>query len=616
MPPEPTQESTPITSSTPVPKKLLSREQLLMGLVTLSLVGNIALALLYSLELKNDAPLQEMPELPAVYIPEETLFEEEAGVIQEMPGSNTVTVSRELTPDPRDYSMYYKNIITQAGVTWLAAPVSLGDLQLLESVDGLFQFTYYQIGSRDNEQIVFVQTPCEGMCEADHLVLIVDANNKATVLKKNSSSDVDPESEWSVVRLAPGVLVDSEYQLDALLPEEKITASNTLPTIIRFNWSQSIQSISIFSESYFNANQDNSPFRNVEFITDTDWGPLFSSYSASEVGTADYIYAIRLPGGLYAAYDEAKLDFVTDDRVPQITWTDGGKNTDPYRGDRLTGCGGGGPEVLLEQLTAPAIELVGTTITGDKVYNVVNENNPLIQRVFEMTDGTVYEYDTTTGLSKTTKITPAEFITKKGVLIVENLGRQLVFTNSKYGPQAECGKPVIYLYPEATTTISVKVDALITKSEPVYDNGWTATAYPNGTLQVGNGTYTSLFWDGYGNGTYPVIKEGFVVRTEDFIATASKHLRFIGFTEFEISEFAKFWSDHLPAERYTRFSWLQTVEMERLAKLTISPKPDTLIRAFIDYEGIAKPVKLEPQKLIPRKRNGYVATEWGGLLRK
>jgi hypothetical protein len=315
------------------------------------------------------------------------------------------------------------------------------------------------------------------------------------------------------------------------------------------------------------------------------------------------------------SYDEAPLDFMTDDRVPQITWLDGGANTEGYRGDRLTGCGGGGPEVLVEPLKEPKIERVGTTKTGEAVYNVIDATHPLITRIFEMTNGIVYDYQN--GHSSSRTITVDEFIANRGVLLVESLGRQLVLTNTKFGPQVECGKPVIYLYPEATTTISVSLDALVTKSEPVYeDAGWVATAHPDGSLIVNGQPYTSLFWDGYGNGVYPELKQGFVVPTSEVLDVMSEHLRYIGFTEFEISEFVTFWSDHLPKEPYTRFSWLQTGEMERLAKLTITPKPDTLIRAFVDYEGVDKMIEIEPQKLIKRARNGYVVTEWGGLLRK
>ena len=45
-------------------------------------------------------------------------------------------------------------------------------------------------------------------------------------------------------------------------------------------------------------------------------------------------------------------------------------------------------------------------------------------------------------------------------------------------------KPIIYLYPEIETNISVKLENkdCITVSYPEYDDGWIVTAKPDGTL--------------------------------------------------------------------------------------------------------------------------------------
>ena len=50
-------------------------------------------------------------------------------------------------------------------------------------------------------------------------------------------------------------------------------------------------------------------------------------------------------------------------------------------------------------------------------------------------------------------------------------------------------KPVIYLYPEQETTVSVSLDyaGTLTATYPAYDNGWTVTAEPDGTLYDENG---------------------------------------------------------------------------------------------------------------------------------
>ena len=45
-------------------------------------------------------------------------------------------------------------------------------------------------------------------------------------------------------------------------------------------------------------------------------------------------------------------------------------------------------------------------------------------------------------------------------------------------------KPVIYLYPEEETAVTVKLDyaGALTCTYPAYGDGWTVTARPDGTL--------------------------------------------------------------------------------------------------------------------------------------
>ena len=55
------------------------------------------------------------------------------------------------------------------------------------------------------------------------------------------------------------------------------------------------------------------------------------------------------------------------------------------------------------------------------------------------------------------------------------------------GQQEECSaKPVIYLYPEQETTVSVSLDyaGTLTATYPAYEDGWRVTAEPDGTLYV------------------------------------------------------------------------------------------------------------------------------------
>ena len=62
---------------------------------------------------------------------------------------------------------------------------------------------------------------------------------------------------------------------------------------------------------------------------------------------------------------------------------------------------------------------------------------------------------------------------------------------------AYAAKPVIYLYPEEETEVTVKLDCDggLTCTYPAYEDGWSVTAQPDGTLTDGAGqTYRYLYW--------------------------------------------------------------------------------------------------------------------------
>lgn len=531
-----------------------------------------------------------------------------------------------IEPDYTDYSSYYKNIPVQAGVEWYQHPIPKDDLGLIhtpkkteENADGWYQPLppqYYQIGSYNGQPILYVEIPCDGMCFGnDYAVFVGSAVGDAILLTNHTTQDFN--GQYSLYKVAADISWDDEL-IFAALKFSPIDYQGASLTSGGNNFFTARTLSGFFANSRLNPDNTNrgATYENIEFLADTEYGPLFRAYNLKEEGTADFVYAIRTVGGLLAYYDLSP-EFFSDDRVPAITWNDGTKNTTMYRMDGLGSCGGGGPEVAVTRINDSDLEVAGTASTGETVYTISNPYHVLITRVFDATQGTVYDYNEVTGESQTYTITPTEFIASRGVIVtVDDLGYQNVYTNGDYGPQAECAKPVIYLYPTATTTISVDVDALITKSDPVYQNGWTVEARPTGELVYNGATYTSLFWDGYGNGVYPELKEGFVVRTDEALALMEQHLAYMGFNEKEISEFSEFWKPHLPSEPYTKFSWIQTNEMQQLAALKISPRPQTFIRAFVDFTGINEMENIAPQVLIPKERVGYVATEWGGLLRK
>lgn len=178
-------------------------------------------------------------------------------------------------------------------------------------------------------------------------------------------------------------------------------------------------------------------------------------------------------------------------------------------------------------------------------------------------------------------------------------------------------KPVIYLYPEEQTDVSVKLDysGKLTVTYPEYKNGWNVTAMPDGTLYDKEGNeYSYLFWEGKNNATYDFSK-GFCVKGEDTAEFLREKLALMGLTPREYNEFIVFWLPFMKDNEYNIISF-QGECYTNNAVLNVTPVPDTVLRVFMAFKPSKTHVEIEEQELITTERNGFTLVEWGGALTK
>lgn len=188
--------------------------------------------------------------------------------------------------------------------------------------------------------------------------------------------------------------------------------------------------------------------------------------------------------------------------------------------------------------------------------------------------------------------------------------------NNHYYP---ADKPVIYLYPEEETTVSVKVNinGELTCTYPKYgEDGWqNFTACPDGTLISPDGNeYYCLYWEGLA-GMTPDFSKGFCVKGEDTAEFLAETLEKIGLTPREANEFIIYWLPILEKNEYNLISFQQEAYTDT-AELEITPKPDSLLRVFMAAKPLDVPVEIEPQEFEGFERNGFTAVEWGGGIAK
>ena len=175
-------------------------------------------------------------------------------------------------------------------------------------------------------------------------------------------------------------------------------------------------------------------------------------------------------------------------------------------------------------------------------------------------------------------------------------------------------KPVIYLYPETPTEVSVKltVDGKLTCTYPAYGDGWNGfTAYPDGTLISPEGKeYYCLYWEGIQNMDCDFSK-GFCVKGSDTAAFLEWALAEQGLTPREAGEFIIYWLPRMEQNPYNVIAF-QTDAYTAGAVLDVTPTPDSLLRVFMAWYPSAEAVDLEPQELAPFDRIGFTVVEWGG----
>jgi hypothetical protein len=320
------------------------------------------------------------------------------------------------------------------------------------------------------------------------------------------------------------------------------------------------------------------------------------------------------------------------------------------------GCGGiSSSGYVLKNITADDITPIGTTLSGTQLYTLVDVNHPLnqaeykakITNTYETSDSS-YAADRKTEAEKlnngVSEPSYAEYVAKNPIIIFRDQWNRFIAVGEfQYQLMGGCGKPVVYLYPKTPTEVKVVLEkpTRFTVDIPTYKNGWDVTANPDGLLKdlqsqdtdcsaintqvfgseyagdaCKNNAYPYLYWAGQVDNFYPQADTGWVVAKENLSSFIDQKLTIIGLNEKERADMLSYWVPELTAKNtpYYRISFFQTADMNKFAPMNIIPKPNTLIRVFLDWAPLANNnVNIQPESLTHIDREGFTAVEWGGL---
>lgn len=480
--------------------------------------------------------------------------------------------------------------------------------------------TYYQVGKLQNgDQLIAATYPSDW---ADGSMLAEEAYGHTVILGKYSTIDSAAAKEIEKT-LAKNVTID---------------LSNSSINELNFPAKLAINGISLTSSYQTNDDATRGYFlpHGLSNISGGAYAKIVASTQLTKIGSTDGkdIYeATTIDSGNYqakewyatknqiwaAAYNvndplNSPLDYSSSSQpTVKINWTSGQKNLSAY-GNPFISCGTSG-YMVAKNTEKSQLKPVGTGPNGQEVY-ALPDNSPLLNELYSVDYKNLMGDITNKALRN---LTLSQFQDTHAVIVSMNsLGEMVIHVRSEMFLGGGCGKPVVYLYPTKTTSVGVKVGAEVVKSNPFYPNasGWqNVLARSSGQLTYQGKNYDSLFWEGHGYGRYPLITSGTVVASSRAPATIREQLAKQGLNQHEINDFMAFWQPRLPHTPYVRLTWLDTKLMNQVAPLTITPKPTTVIRVFLDFEGLNQPIKLAPQALSAPSRQGFTVVEWGGLLR-
>lgn len=509
------------------------------------------------------------------------------------------TKKAEVITDPQ----LSKFITSTTGETWLEKPeaVSRQGFYIKSTMnDSDDSNDYFKVGSRGKNTIYMVRK--SGGIMHEYVLFEKSSDSQVTFINHPDGNGVynsDGDAYLSS-NLTSGVKISNDIHYDSLSIPDKISIDDKGSVLL--------------SPSYpnlgFEYSEPTSSSVKYTVVKQLGGNTLYKSESTNaETKLVSITYFIKNP-----LNNQVNLRYLPIElSLANYKWSVGvSDNTDTIKAITY-GCGNINASVTrIDDLAEDDIRVVGKSGNGVVIYGFKDMSSDLFKKAFnEFIE--FYKNDPT---SSNKSMTQAEFLRENAVIFAKDAnGKWLVYVRTKLSPVAGCAKPVVYLYPTTKQIVNVKVGADVKVSEPNYDasKGWTAIANPNGQLVVDGKPFSSLFWEGPGYGQYPEITEGVVVKHVDALKTIKTQLVDQGLNDNEIKDFTQYWQDKIPASPYVRLTWFNTAQMDALAPLKVTPKPDTSIRVFLDMAGLEKPISLPKQNLKNTTRRGFTLVEWGGL---
>jgi hypothetical protein len=348
--------------------------------------------------------------------------------------------------------------------------------------------------------------------------------------------------------------------------------------------------------------------------------PLYGTVYTSKTQQSTNIFD---KGGFYIPMaDGTYVSFYHSIPITEIKWKIGNTSGGHYISASMAGCSFGNFSTIFDQSFKDKLKKAGS-MAGRDVYIYKDSGSKALEEYYNEYKNARASYGQGISGQEVSILSYNQFIAAHPFFFFEDdFGRLVEGINGDFNLVGGCGKPVIYLYPQKEEDVSVHIDPTAgrTITIPEYEDGWNVHAYPDGQLlNLSDGrNYPYLFWEGHTKATMPQARSGFVVSRNGLELFFDQRLQQAGLIGKEISDFKDFWISKLQQNSapYYFITFLSNDYMDKAAPLTVEPKPDTIIRLFMDWQALQKPISVPEQKLTAPIRNGFTVVEWGGSLRQ
>jgi len=177
-------------------------------------------------------------------------------------------------------------------------------------------------------------------------------------------------------------------------------------------------------------------------------------------------------------------------------------------------------------------------------------------------------------------------------------------------------KPVIYLYPDKSQEINIKLEAEGSNlfTYPSYENGWHVQADQDGNIHCNGKTLNYLFWEAEQQIEMKpeMMSEGFLVNSDETVKFLENRLTELGLTSKEQADFITFWAPRMMKNDQNFVHFVLNKNCDTYARINIEPRPDNFLRVYMMWTPYDGTMTITPQELKKIDRSGFTAIEWGG----